>query len=193
MGQDPRAARCFSPSLLPNGISSCQLAPWTTNPQWQHPRGRILPSTPLTCPTLSLPSAATAGPRWTPVPPSGRSSVPCVPPKGQCEPPRPPAPGPFSNLPLSSEALTKHPITAPWPRMKSRSRKHPVFFPFFFILFYFFSPFQGSSSLPSREVKELKTNSETDNRVTEAHKKEAEALEKAGIRCIRDFCRGSWE
>lgn len=62
-----------------------------------------------------------------------------------------------------------------------------------FFYFIFFSPFQGSSSLPSREVKELKTNSETDNRVTEAHKKEAEALEKAGIRCIRDFCRGSWE
>lgn len=57
----------------------------------------------------------------------------------------------------------------------------------FLSLLFFFSP------LPSHEVKELKTNSETDNRVTVPHKKAAEALEKAGIRCIRDFCRGSWE
>lgn len=71
--------------------------------------------------------------------------------------------------------------------------KASCFLSLFFYFILFFPPFQGSSSLPSREVKELKTNSETDNRVTEAHKKEAEALEKAGIRCIRDFCRGSWE
>ena len=64
---------------------------------------------------------------------------------------------------------------------------------FLSLSFFFLLPFQGSFSLPSHEVKELKTNSETDNRVTVPHKKAAEALEKAGIRRIRDFCRGSWE
>lgn len=111
------------------------------------------------------------------------------PPQGHSQPLLPPPRDPFKPAPFTpgSRQTPNYGSMAEDEKLLSRASC------FLFYFIFFLPLFQGSFSLPPHEVKELKTNSETDNRVTVPHKKAAEALEKAGIRCIRDFCRGSWE